>query len=213
MATDRRVTLFHCPRTRSSGVLTLLEELRADYELHTLDLKAGEQRSAAFLAVNPLGKVPAIRHGDALVTEQAAIVIYLADLYGDAGLAPGLDDPLRGPYLRWLVFYGSSFEPAVVDFAQKREPGPSAMSPYGSYDAVIDALSGQLRTGPYLLGDTFTAADVLWGSALGWTMMFKVVPERPEFLAYTERLRDRPARLRATEIDARLAAEQERAGA
>lgn len=159
--------------------------------------------------MNPLGKVPAIRHGDALVTEQAAIFIYLADLYGDAGLAPGLGDPLRGPYLRWLVFYGSSFEPAIVDFAQKREPGPAGMSPYGSYDAVIDALAAQLRMGSYLLGDTFTAADVLWGSALGWTMMFKVVPERPEFLAYAKRLRDRPARLRALEIDARLAGEQE----
>lgn len=213
MATDRRITLFHSPRTRSSGTLTLLEELGADYELRVLNTKAGEQRQPAFLAVNPLGKVPAIKHGDALVTEQAAIAIYLADLYPEAGLAPALTDPLRGPYLRWLVFYGSSFEPAVVDRAMQREPGQTAMSPYGSYESVIDAVSAQLERGPYLLGDTFTAADVLWGGALGWTMMFKVVPERPEFVAYAERVRDRPASQRVLAMDAKLAAEQEAAAA
>lgn len=211
MATDRRITLFHSPRTRSTGALVLLEELGADYELHAVNMKAGEQRQPAFLAVNPLGKVPAIRHGDALVTEQAAISIYLADLYPEAGLAPALTDPLRGPYLRWLVFYGSSFEPAVVDRAMQREPGQTAMSPYGTYESVIDTVAAQLARGPYLLGDTFTAADVLWGGAIGWTMMFKVVPERPEFVAYAERVRNRPASQRATAIDAKLAAEQEAA--
>ena len=136
--------------------------------------------------------MPAIKHGDAFVTEQAAISIYLADLYPEAGLAPALSDPLRGPYLRWLVFYGSSFEPAVVDRAMQREPGQHAMSPYGTYESVIDALSAQLMRGPYLLGDTFTAAGRPVGGALGWTMMFKVVPERPEFVAYAERIRNRP---------------------
>ena len=210
-ATDRRVIFFHCPRTRSSGTLTLLEELGAEYDLRAMNMKVGEHRQPAFLAINPLGKVPAIQHGGALVTEQAAIVIYLADLYPEAGLAPALTDPLRGPYLRWLVFYGSAFEPAVVDKAMQREPGQTGMSPYGSYDAVIDAVSTQLQRGPYLLGDRFTAADVLWGGALGWTMMFKVVPERPEFVAYVERVNTRPASRRAMEIDAKLAAEHEAA--
>jgi glutathione S-transferase len=208
---DRRIRLYHSPNTRSSGALLLLEELGADYDLQVLNMKAGEQRGPDYLAVNPLGKVPAIRHGDALVTEQGAVFIYLADLYREAGLAPTLDDPLRGPYLRWLVFYGSSFEPAVVDFAMKREPGTPAMSPYGTYESVIETVVGQLRKGPYLLGDRFTAADVLWGMALSWTTMFKVVPDRPEIMAYIERIKARPALARVQAIDAKLAAEHEAA--
>jgi glutathione S-transferase len=206
---DRRVTLYHSPNTRSTGTLLLLEELGADYDLHVLNMKAGAQRQPDYLAVNPLGKVPAIRHRDALVTEQAAITIYLADLYAEAGLAPTIDDVLRGPYLRWLVFYGSSFEPAVVDRAMQRDPGTAAMSPYGSYDAVIDLISEQLRTRPYILGERFTAADVLWGMALSWTTMFKLVPERPEIMAYVARAQARPALARVQAIDAKLAAEHE----
>ena len=204
MTNPRRITLYHAPRTRSSGILTLLEELGADYELRTLDTKAGEQRAPAFLSVNPLGKVPAIVHGDVVVTEQAAIVIYLADLYPEAKLAPALDDPLRGPYLRWLVLYGSAFEPAIVDHAMKRDPGPPAMSPYGSYDAVREMLTAQLRKGPYLFGKRFTAADILWATALGWTTGFKLVPPNLELLRYVERFRTRSAVARAEAIDERL---------
>ena len=113
-----------------------------------------------------MGKVPAIRHGDALVTEQVAIYLYLADLFPEAGLAPPIGDPLRGPYLRWMVFYAACFEPAVVDRALNREPGALAMSPYGDYDTMLGALTAQLKRGPWLLGERFTAADVLWGTAL-----------------------------------------------
>lgn len=211
MTPDRRLTLFHAPRTRSSGTLMLLEELGVAYDLHVVNMKAGAHKRPDFLALNPLGKVPAIRHGDTVVTEQGAIMIYLADLFPQAGLAPALDGPLRGPYLRWLVFYGSSFEPAVVDRAMSREPGPAAMSPYGTYDAVLDAVVTQLRDGPWMLGDRFTAADVLWGMALTWTTMFKVVPERPEIMAYLERFRQRPALAKVNAIDAKLAAEHEAA--
>src|SRR5664279_1806432 len=107
MAAHRGLTLFHLPNTRSTGALILLEELGAPYELHVLNRKISEQRSAPFLAVNPMGKVPALLHDGALVTEQAAIYIYLADLFPEAGLAPAIGDSLRGPYLRWMVFYGS----------------------------------------------------------------------------------------------------------
>jgi glutathione S-transferase len=205
---NRHVTLFHAPNSRSGGTRALLEELGADYELHVLDLKKNEQRDPAYLAINPMGKVPAIRHGDALVTEQPAVYIYLADLYADAGLAPALDDPLRGPYLRWLVFYGSSFEPALIDKAMKREPAPASTSPYGDYDTMLGTLVQQLRAGPYLLGERFSAADVLWGTALAWTTAFKLVPELPEIMDYIARVTSRPAAQRARAADAELAAAQ-----
>ena len=111
MASDRTLTFFHAPNTRSSSSLILLEELGAPFELKVLNMKAGEQRGAAFLAVNPMGKVPAVLHGDALITEQGAVFIYLADLFPQAGLAPGLADPQRGPYLRWLVYYARRSSP------------------------------------------------------------------------------------------------------
>ncbi len=110
-ATDK-ITLFHSPNTRSTGVSTLLEELGAPYELHVLNMKAGEQRQPAYLAVNPMGKVPAILHGDVLVTEQVALICIWRTCFAEAGLAPGLNDKRRGPYLRWMAFYAACFEPA-----------------------------------------------------------------------------------------------------
>ena len=205
MTSNSRLTLFHSPNTRSTGALLLLEELGAPYELHVLNMKAGEQRQPAYLAVNPMGKVPALLDGDALITEQVAIYIYLADRFPQAGLAPALNDPLRGPYLRWLAFYGACFEPAVVDRAMQREPGRPAMSPYGDFDTMLRTLVTQLAHGPWLLGDRFTAADVLWGTALAWTTGFKLVPELPEIVAYRDRVNARPAVARVKAKDAELA--------
>lgn len=204
---NRHVTLFHAPNTRSAGVRVLLEELGADYALQSVNFKKHEQRDAPYLAVNPMGKVPAIVHGDALVTEQPAIYLFLADLYAERGLAPAPDHPLRGPYLRWMVFYGSSFEPALVDRALKREPAPPSLCPYGDYDTMLATLTSQLRKGPYLLGEQFSAADVLWGTALGWTTAFKLVPDLPEIMAYVQRIKERPAARQAAELDAALAAQ------
>jgi glutathione S-transferase len=203
------LTLFHAPNSRSCAARALLEELGVPYGLHVLNLKKNEQRAPAYLAINPMGKVPAILHGDALVTEQPAIFIYLADLFPEAGLAPAPGDPLRGPYLRWLAFYGSSFEPAITDLAMKREPTPPMMCPYGDYDTMLATLTAQLRAGPYLLGERFSAADVLWGSSLVWATMFKLVPELPEIMAYIDRIGSRPAARRAAEADAALAAAQD----
>jgi glutathione S-transferase len=155
-----------------------------------------------------MGKVPASLHGDILVTEQIAIFIYLADLFPAAALAPKPGDPRRGPYLRWMAFYAGSFEPALVDGALKREPGPQAMSPYGSFDSVMAALTAQLRAGPFILGEQFSAVDVLWGVALQWTTMFGIVPETPEIKVYIERAATRPAAQRVREKDVELAASQ-----
>jgi glutathione S-transferase len=199
------LTLHHAPNTRSTGALILLEELGAPYKLHLLNMKAGEQRQPAYLAINPMGKVPAVTHGDALVTEQVAVFLYLADLFPQAGLAPAIGDPLRGPYLRWMAYYGSCFEPALIDKAQKREPAAPSTSPYGDYDTMLKTLTDQLGRGSYLLGERFSAADVLWGTALRWTVMFGLVPELPVIKAYMERVNSRPAVLRARAKDAELA--------
>jgi glutathione S-transferase len=188
MPEARKITLFHSPNTRSTGAVILLEELQAPYELHVLNMQTGEQRQPAYLAVNPMGKVPAILHGDVLVTEQVAVHIYLADLFPQAGLAPSLTDPRRGPYLRWMAFYAACFEPAIVGRAMNRDPAPPAMSPYGDFDTVI------------------SAADVLWGTALRWTTMFGLVPETPTIKNYIDLIAARPAALRVMEKDAVLAA-------
>ncbi|MBV9782962.1 MAG: glutathione S-transferase family protein [Acidisphaera sp.] len=209
MTSDEQLILFHAVNTRSSAVLALLEELGVSYQLKLLDLNAGEQRQSAYLAVNPMGKVPAIRHGDALVTEQVAIFIYLADRFPEAKLAPLLADPLRGPYLRWLVYYAACFEPAVIDRALKREPGARAMSPYGDFETMLGTLTAQLAAGPYILGEKFSAADILWGSALTWTTSFKLVPELPEIRSYIGRISARPSVARARERDAQLTAAPE----
>jgi glutathione S-transferase len=209
MIANDTITFFHAPNTRSAGARILLEELAAPYELRVVNMKAGEQRKPAFLAVNPMGKVPAILHRGGLITEQVAIFIYLADLFPQAGLTPGLNDPLRGPYLRWMAYYGSSFEPAVVDRALKREQAPLAMSPYGDYDTMLKTVTDQLAKGPYMLGERMTAVDVLWGTALTWTTMFKLVPELPVIMDYVKRLGARPAVAKVNALDAKLSAEHE----
>ena len=208
---DAKITLFHSPNTRSSATLILLEELGAPYELRVLNMKAGEQRKPDYLAINPMGKVPAIKHGDVLVTEQVAIFLYLADLFPAAKLAPAIGDPLRGPYLRWLVFYAACFEPALTDRAQKRDAAPPSMSPYGDFDTMLKTLTDQLAKGPYLLGERFTAADILWGSSLTWTTMFKLLPELPPIMAYVKRLGARPSVAKVRAMDAELAAAHDKA--
>ena len=195
------LTFFHTPRTRSTGVLILLEELGVPYTLELVDQKREQQLSAEYRAINPMGKVPALQDGETIVTEQVAIFLHLADRHPELGLAPPPGDPLRGRYLRWMVFYAASFEPALVDHAMKREPGRRGMSPYGDYDTVIDAIAGMLEPGPWILGQRFSAADLLWGIALGWTMMFGMVPERPVFRALVDRVNARPAVQRARAKD------------
>ncbi|WP_437998882.1 glutathione S-transferase family protein [Sorangium sp. So ce185] len=209
--TRGNLVFYHSPHTRASGARILLDELGAPHELRVLNMKAGEQRKAPYLAVNPLGKVPAIVHDGALVTEQVAIFIYLADLFPEAGLAPAPRDPQRGPYLRWLVYYGSCFEPAMTDRAMKREPAPPAISPYGDFDTMFGTLVEALRQGPYLLGERFSAADILWGGALRWMTQFKLIPELPEIAAYVARICSRPSFARVTSDDAQLAAAHEAA--
>ncbi|MBR0934039.1 glutathione S-transferase family protein [Bradyrhizobium jicamae] len=206
MTTTDRITLYYAPQSRATGARVLLEELGAPYDLQVLNMKAGEQRKPAYLAINPLGKVPAVHHRGALVTEQVAIFIYLADLFPQAGLTPALDDARRGPYLRWIAYYGSSFEPALIDRFMKREPAPVTQSPYADFDTMLGALESQLARGQYLFGGQITAADILWGIALNWTMMFGLVPRTDVFVRYAERIAARPAFQRISAADDEMAA-------
>lgn len=206
MAAAAKPIVYHSPNTRSSTLMLLVEELGADVEVRTLSLKKAENRAAEYLAINPLGKVPAIVHHGQLITETVACFVYLADLFPKAGLAPAIDDPLRGPYLRWMAFYGSAFEPAVIDAAMKRDAGPHGMSPYGTFEGVLKIVNDQITKAPYMLGERFSAADVLWGSGLRWTTGFKLVPETAEIKSYLERLSKRPALARHQGKEAELAA-------
>jgi glutathione S-transferase len=206
--TMSKLTLYHAAPSRSSTTLWMLEEVGEPYELIVLDLKKGDQRKPDHLAINPMGKVPALVHDGAVVTETGAICTYLADAFPKANLAPAIGDPLRGPYLRWMFFQGNCLEPAVVDHALKREPGPAMMMPYGDFDTTVETLASAVRAGPWFLGSSFTAADVYLGSAIRWTMGFKLLPERPEFLAYVARLDARPAYQRAKARDDAIVAQQ-----
>jgi glutathione S-transferase len=204
-----KLVLHHAAPSRSSTALFMLEELGVPYELHTLDLQKGEQLQADYLSINPMGKVPAIEHNGALVTEVGAICTYLADAFPAAGLAPPIGDPLRGPYLRWMFFQGNCLEPAIIDHALKREPGKRAMMPYGDYETTVGVIEKAVEKGPWFLGDRYSAADVYVGSALSWGLQFQLIPERDAFKSYVERLRARPAHKRAVEIDSKIAASRQ----
>jgi glutathione S-transferase len=202
-----KLTLYHAAPSRSSIVRWMLEEIGEPYDLHLLSLKKGENREPAYLAVNPMGKVPALRHGDVVVTEAAAICLYLADAFPQAGLTVPVGDPRRGPFLKWLFFSPGCLEPAVTDRAFKRaEEPPRGALGYGDYDTTMDVVAKAVEPGPYLLGEKFSAADVVIGSTLRWGMMFKLIPERTEFVAYTGRLAKRPALQRAQAKDQELTA-------
>jgi len=208
MNTTHRIVFHHAPNSRSTSTLMLLEELGAQYDMHVMNLAAGENRRPAYLKVNPMGKVPAIEHRGGLVTERPAIFAYLADIFPEAGLAPGLSDPLRGPYLRWLAFYGTCFEPALIDHLLKRPASPVSQCPYGDYDTTMQTVATQLSKGAWLLGERFSAVDVLWGHALAWAMGTGIVARQEVFETYVERLMARPAVRRAADQDTALARSQ-----
>ncbi|MBO0750719.1 MAG: glutathione S-transferase [Bradyrhizobiaceae bacterium] len=200
------LTLYHAAPSRSSIVLWMLEEIGEPYDIHLFSLKSGTHREPDYLAVNPMGKVPALRHRGVVITEVAAICTYLADAFPQAGLNIPLDDPRRGPYLKWLFFGPSVLESAVVDRAYPRvaEPPRSAIG-YGDFETAINVVASAVTPGPFLMGDRFTAADVVIGANVRWGMTFKMIPERKEFVDYVARFADRPAARRAQARDEELA--------
>jgi glutathione S-transferase len=188
------------PMSRGRIVRWMLEEVGQPYRTEILDYATG-MKGADYLAINPMGKVPAIRHGDTVVTEGAAICAYLADAFPQAGLAPALGD--RGDYYRWLFFAAGPVEAAVTSRSLGFEPQPEQrrMAGFGCLEDVVNTLEGAVKGRDYVAGDRFSAADVYVGSQIGWGMQFGSIEKRPAFEAYWERISARPAAIRAREID------------
>jgi glutathione S-transferase len=190
------LTLYYHPHSRAAGTLWALEEVGAPYELKVIDILKGAQKQPEFLAINPMGKLPALVDGDGVVTESAAISLYLADRYAAGRLAPLLDDPRRGTYLRWSFFAPSVIEPAVMAKGGGWEVKEVAAG-WGNYASMMAATQTAIAKGPFLLGDEFSMADVVLGGLLRFLMMFKQIEPTPVFKAYVGRLDGRPAYQRA----------------
>jgi glutathione S-transferase len=194
--------LYWSPRSRSFSALWLMEETGQPYEQVLTDISTGAQKAPDYLAVNPMGKVPALKDGEATLAEAAAICAYVAERYPDAKLSPPLGDPLRAKFLYWLFFSPGCIEPAMVQIATKLEMN-SVAAGWGDAQRVFDVLDAALAKGPWILGKNFSAADVAIGSALNFSVrLFKMVPPRPSFDAYIDRCRARPAFQRAEKIAA-----------
>jgi glutathione S-transferase len=205
---DELVFYTH-PQSRGRIVRWMLEETGQPYRTELLEYGM-TMKAPAYLAINPMGKVPALRHGDTVVTEAAAICAYLADVFPEARLAPPPGDRLRGPYYRWLFFVAGPLEAAWTNKAMGFDVPPERerMMGYGRFERVIDVLEGAVSQAEYVVGDNFTAADVYVGSGIGFGMQFGMIEKRPAFERYWQRLSARPAAQRAKEIDDRLAAAQ-----
>ena len=200
------IVFYFNPRSRAQMAHWMLEEVGAPYRIVPVDLQKREQKSPTFLALNPMGKLPTITWRGVVVTETAAIIAFLADAFPKAGLAPALDDPLRGAYYRWLFFAAGCVEPAIVDrmFDRPAPPRPEALG-YGRYDDVVGTLKDAVRASPYLLGQRFSAADVYVGAEIHWarTIGAPGFKDEPVFERYVARLAERPAYQRSIAEDAK----------
>jgi glutathione S-transferase len=196
------LVFYHAIPSRGAVVRWMLEEIGKPYETRLLDLRGGEGRRPDYLAINPQGKVPAIVHKGVATTEVAAICLYLADAFPNAGLAIPVGDPRRGPYLRWAIFNASAIEPAMTDakFPRLENPPPTAIG-YRPLDKLLDIVAQAVKLGAYLMGEHFTAADVVIGSALRFGMAFGMMPPRADLGDYVGRLTAREAFRRAEEKD------------
>jgi glutathione S-transferase len=206
------LVLYTNPQSRGRIARWMLEEIEQPYRTELLDY-ASTMKGPAYLAINPMGKVPALRHGDAVITETAAICAYLADAFPQAKLAPPPGDRLRAPYYRWMFFAAGPVEAAISNKALgfAVPPERERMIGYGTFAKVMDALDAAVGRGNFLVGDSFSAADVYVGSAIGFGMMFGTIENRPAFGQYWQRLSTRPAFARAKELDDAIIAQQKAA--
>jgi glutathione S-transferase len=206
------LVLYTNPMSRGRVARWMLEEVGQPYKTELLDY-ATTLKAPAFLAINPMGKVPALRHGDTVVTENAAICAYLADAFPQAKLAPPPGDRLRGPYYRWMFFAAGPVEYAVSNKALgfTVPPERERMMGYGTVTQALDTLEMAVSQTPYVAGDNFSAADVYVGSHIGFGMMFGTIDRRPAFEKYWQRISSRPACVRAKELDDASVAEMKKA--
>ena len=200
------IVVHHHPFTRAANVVWMLEEVGVDYQLRYVDVMAGEHKRPEFLALNPMGKLPTIEDGDLVVTESAAIGLYLADRYAPGTLAPALDDPRRGTYFRWSLFAPSVIEPGSAGKSSGWEYKESRVG-WGNYECMLTAMESAIAS-PYLLGEQFTMADVIFGGTLRFMLQFDMLDKRPVFTEYVERLSARPASKRAQERNAAIIEER-----
>lgn len=194
--------LYHHPYTRAANVVWMLEELGTPYQLRFVDLKAGEHKQPELVALNSMGKIPILQDGEVVVSESAAIGIYLADRYALGRLAPTFDDPLRGPYLRWSFFAPSVVEPGVMAKAEGWSFRESNAG-FGNFEAMVTTMQGALAGRDFLLGSRFSMADAIFGGTLNYLVRFKLLEPLPEFTDYIKRLEQRPAWQRAAAINAK----------
>lgn len=197
------IVLYHHPYSRAATVVWMLEELGLPYEIRNVDIMKGAQKSPEILALNPMGKLPTLTDGDQVVTEVAAIGLYLADRYAYGRLAPKVDDPARSTYFRWSLFAPSVIEPG----AMAKMAGwtyKDGQAGWGSYDSMLRSMQHALSKGDYLLGAEFSMADVIFGGTLRYMLQFNMVEPLPEFQAYAARLAQRPALQRADAKHAEL---------
>jgi glutathione S-transferase len=201
--------LYTNPQSRGRIARWMFEEIGQPYRVEVLDY-ATTMKAPAYLAINPMGKVPALRHGAAVVTETAAICAYLADAFPQAGLAPPPGDRMRAPYYRWLFFAAGPAEAAASNKAMGFvvPPERERMMGYGRIELVLDTLEATLSRSDYLAGNSFTAADLYVGSHIGFGMMFGTIEKRAAFERYWQSLSARPACRRAKDLDDALAASQ-----
>jgi glutathione S-transferase len=200
---SRPLIFYTNPMSRGQIARWMLEEVGQPYEQVLLDYGT-TMKASEYLAINPMGKVPAIKHGDAVVTETAAICAYLADAFPEAGLAPDPTD--RAEYYRWMFFAAGPLESAVTNKSLGFElaPAKSMMAGYGGFDAAMDGLEAAVTGKRYITNDRFSAADVYVGAQINWGLMFGTIEKRPAFQAYWDGLKERPAFLRAKQIDKAL---------
>jgi glutathione S-transferase len=196
------ITLYHHPFSRAAGTLWTLEEIGEPYELQFVDIMKGAQKSPPLIDLNPMGKIPVLVDGDIVVTENAAIALYLADRYALGRLAPKPDDPRRGTYLRWTLFAPSVIEPGMTAKSSGWEFKPGQVG-WGDYETMVKTMENAIAGRDFILGDQFSMGDVVFGGTIRFMLKFGILAPSPTFTAYAERLSARPACQRA---DARNAA-------
>jgi glutathione S-transferase len=200
------ITLYHHPFSRAASAVWALEETARPYELHFVDIMKGAQKAPDIVALNPMGKLPILTDGDAVVTENAAIALYLADRYGAGKLAPPLDDPKRATYLRWSLFAPSVIEPGSMAKAAKWDFKPSQAG-WGTHEAMVATMESAIAGRDFVLGDTFSMADVIFGGTIRYMLQFGMLEPSATFKAYADRLGQRPALQRADAKNAAVMAE------